>query len=87
MIMKVTPIEMSEHLEKRGGMLDFIETQAIKEERDAPWDGVEHPATYFDRVEQAVKQLERAKIVSDKKELLNQALFTFKQSENSNKRW
>ena len=31
-------------------------------------------------MEQAVKQLERAKIVSDKKELLNQALFTFKQS-------
>ena len=53
--MNVTLIEMLEHLERRGGTLDFIETQEIKEERDAPWDGVEHPVAYFDQVEQAVK--------------------------------
>ena len=75
-----TPIEMLEHLEKRGGTLDFIDTTEIKGERDAPWDGNEHVVTYFNRIEQAVKQLERAKIVTDKQELLNQALYTFKES-------
>ena len=60
------PIKMLEHLEKRGRTLDFIDTTEIKGERDAPWDGNEHVVTYFNRIEQAVKQLERAKIVTDK---------------------
>ena len=74
------PREMLEHLESRGGKMDFIDTNEIKQERDAPWDTNEHVVTYFNRVTQAVKQLERAKIRTDEIELLNQALYTFKQS-------
>ena len=60
--------------------MDFIDTNEIKQERDTPWDTNEHVVTYFNRVTQAVKQLERAKIRTDEIELLNQALYTFKQS-------
>ena len=76
-----TPRKIIEHLESRGGKMDFIDTNEIKQERDAPWDTNEHVVTYFNRVTQAVKQLERAKIRTDEIELLNQALYTFKQSE------
>ncbi len=40
-----TPIKILEHLEKRGGTLDFIDTMEIKKERDAPWNGNEHVVT------------------------------------------
>jgi len=77
----VTPIAMLEHLKKRGGgALDFIDTTENKGERDAPWDENEHVVTYFNQIKQAVKQLEREQIVTDKQELLNQALYTFKES-------
>lgn len=67
------------HLEKRGGTLDFAKTQEVKAERDALWDDVEHLVTYFDHVEQGVKQMERTLITIDTKELLNQTLYMFKQ--------
>ena len=67
-------IEMLEHLESRGGNLDFIDTNEIKQERNAPYDTNEYVVTYFNRVTQAIKQLERAKIKIDEIELLNQAL-------------
>ena len=75
-----TTIDMLKHLESRGGAMDYIDTKEIKKERDDPWDVNEHVVTYFNRVEQAVKQLDRAAITTDKKELLHQALYTFKES-------
>ena len=76
----VTVQAMIKHLEDRGGTLDYFETQEIKMKRDAPWDGEENVVTYFSRVEKARKQLERANIATSDNELINQALFTFKQS-------
>jgi len=74
------PIEMLARLESQGGKLDFIDTNEIKQECDAPWDINEHVVTHFNRITQAVKQLERAKIKTDEAELFNQAIYTFKQS-------
>ena len=76
----VTTLEMLKLLEKRGGTIDYIDTKEIKKERDDPWDVNEYVITYFNRVEQAVKQLDCAAIRTDKTELLHQALYTFKES-------
>jgi len=69
-----TPIKLLEHLESRGGMLNFIDTQEIKQERDILWDSNEHIVTYFNQVEQVVKLLDRANIALDETKLMNQAL-------------
>jgi len=76
----VTTLEMLKLLEKRGGTIDYIDTKEIKKERDDPWDVNEYVITYFNRVEQAVKQLDCTSIRTDKTELLHQALYTFKES-------
>ena len=78
--LNVTTLEMLKHLEKRGGKIVYIDTKEIKKERDDPWDVNEYVVTYFNRVEQAVKQLDRAAIRTVKTELLHQALYTFKDS-------
>ena len=54
----VTTLEMLKLLEKRGGTIDYIDTKEIKKERDDPWDVNEYVITYFNMVEQAVKQLD-----------------------------
>ena len=46
----VTSLAMLEHLEKRGGTLDYINTKEIKKERNDPWDVNKHVVTYFNRV-------------------------------------
>ena len=76
----MTMIDMLKHLELRGGAMDYVDTKEIKKERDDPWDVNKYVVTYFNRVEQAVKQLDHASIKTDKKELLQQALYTFKES-------
>ena len=65
---------MLDHLEKRGGALDYVNTNGIKKECDAPWDTTEHIVAYFNWVNNSVKQLDQANIASDKIELLRQAL-------------
>ena len=62
----VTTIDILKHLESRGGTMDYIDTKEIKKERYDPWDVNKHVVTYFNRVEQAVKQLDRAAIQTDK---------------------
>ena len=76
----VSIVDMIDHLKSRGGTLDYFEIQAIKSERDTPWDGNENVVTYFARVERCNKQLKRAKITPDETELMNQALYYFKES-------
>ena len=51
----VTSLAMLEHLEKRGGTLDYIDRKEIKKERDDPWDVNEHVVVSFHQVEHAVK--------------------------------
>ena len=77
---KVTCLEMLEHLEDRGGDVDYIDIQEMRKERDAPWNTNEHIVTYFSGVQGAVKRLKKAGVTSDEVELLANALFSIKQS-------
>ena len=76
----VTCLEMLEHLEDRGGDVDYIDIQEMRKERDAPWNTNEHIVTYFSSVQGAVKRLKKAGVTSDEVELLANALFSIKQS-------
>ena len=76
----VSIVDMLDHLEARGGKLDYFEIQAIKAELDAPWDGNENVVTYFSRIERCNRQLKRGKITPDETDLINQALYFFKES-------
>ena len=49
-------------------------------ERNVPWDTNKNVGTYFNRMEQAVKQLDWVCIMMEKIELLQQVPFTFKES-------
>ena len=77
---KVTCLEMLEHLEDRGGDVDYIDIQEMRKERDAPWNTNEHIVTYFSSVQGAVKRLKKAGVTSSEVELLANALFSIKQS-------
>jgi hypothetical protein len=57
--MNVTALDMIKHLQERSGGLDHKDVSAIAAERDAEWDVTETPAVYFNKVEKAIKQLER----------------------------
>ena len=76
----VTCLEMLEHLEDRGGDVDYIDIQEMRKERDAPWNTNEHIVTYFSDITGAVKRLKKAGVTSDEVELLANALFSIKQS-------
>lgn len=76
----VSILEMLEHLENRGGDIDYIDIQDMKKERDAPWNTNEHIVTYFSGVQRAVKRLTKAGVTSDEVELLANALYSIKQS-------
>ena len=62
----VTPLEILKHPEKRGGTMSYIDTKDIKKERDDPWDVNIHVVTFVNRVEHAVKILNRAAINTDR---------------------
>ena len=76
----VTILNMLEHLESRGGDIDYIDIQEMRKERDAPWNTNEHIVTYFSEVQRAVKRLKRAGVTSDEVELRANALFSIKTS-------
>ena len=71
--------EMLKHLEDRGGKIDYIDIQAMKKERDAPWDTNEHIVVYFTKVERVNKRLAK-QYKTDEKELLSNALYTIRES-------
>ena len=76
----VSILDMLEHLENRGGDIDYIDIQEMRKERDAPWNTNEHIVTYFSGVQRAVKRLTKAGVTSDEIELLANALYSIKQS-------
>ena len=73
-----TPQQMINHLRSRGGHLDFTDTRRLISERDSEWDTNEVPQVYFNRVEKAIKQLERAGIQSNLNERRDMALYYLK---------
>ena len=73
-----TPRQMIQHLLTRGGALDFADTKDLLAERDGEWDVTENPQIYFNRVEKAIKGLQRNGITSDLNERRDIALFHLK---------
>ncbi len=74
------PRQTIDHLEARGGALDFADTKTLLPERDAEWDVSKKPQKYFNRTKQAIKSLIRAGINSDLNERRDMALYYFKAS-------
>jgi len=73
-----TPRQMLDHLLDRGGALDFADTKELLAERDGEWNISENPQLYFNRVEKAMKGLQRNGIASDPNERRDIALFYLK---------
>jgi len=73
-----TPRQMMAHLLTRGGALDFADTKDLLAERDGEWNVTENPQIYFNRVEKAMKGLQRNGINSDLNERRDIALFQLK---------
>jgi hypothetical protein len=69
---------MLDHLLDRGGALDFADTKELLAERDGEWNISENPQLYFNRVEKAMKGLQRNGIASDSNERRDIALFYLK---------
>ncbi len=76
--LNLCPREMINHLQNRGGTLDFADTKTLLAERDGEWDASKIPQLYFNRVEKAMKGLTRAGINSDLNERQDMALYYFK---------
>jgi hypothetical protein len=55
--------------------MDFMDTKKLISEQDSEWDTNEVPQVYFNRVEKAIKQLERARIQSNLNECRDMALY------------
>ncbi len=71
---------MIAHLRNGGGALDFTDTRTLLNERDQEWDASEVPTIYFNRVQKAMQQLTRARIMSDLKEKTDIALYYLKKT-------
>jgi hypothetical protein len=71
---------MITHLRNLGGQLDFTDTKKLISDRDSEWDVNKVSQVYFNRVEKAIKQLERAGINSNLNERRDMALFYLKTS-------
>jgi hypothetical protein len=69
---------MLDHLQNRGGALNFADTKTLLAERDGEWDASEIPQLYFNRVEKAMKGLTQAGINSDLNERRDMALYYLK---------
>jgi hypothetical protein len=69
---------MLEHLLIRGETLDFADTKALITKRDNKWNVSKNPQLYFNRVEKAIKGLDRNGINSDLNEQRDIALYYLK---------
>jgi hypothetical protein len=76
--LNLSPKEMLDHLQNRGGALNFVDTKTLLAERDGEWDASEIPQLYFNKVEKAMKGLTQAGINSDLNERRDMALYYLK---------
>jgi hypothetical protein len=75
-----TPKQMITHLRNCGGQMDFRDTKKLILEQDSERDTDEVPQVYFNRVEKAIKQLERARIQLNLNKHRDTALYFLKAS-------
>ncbi len=76
--LNLSPREMINHLQNRGGTLNFADTKTLLAERDGEQDASKIQQLYFNRIEKAIKSLTQAGINSDPNERLDMALYYFK---------
>lgn len=76
--LNVTPFQMMTHLRTRWGALNFVDINALMAECDAGWNAAEVPTKYFNRIDKARRQLQRANVQIDERALMLKALKCFK---------
>ena len=77
---------MLTHLCTRWGTIDYVDiVTALLAECDAPWNAAEVPQKYFNCMDKAQKQLDRANVqVADARAMMAKALKSFKVAGNFN---
>jgi hypothetical protein len=80
-VLNQTPKQIIAHVCNRGGQLDFADTKKLITERDSEWDISEVTQVYFNRVEKAMQQLQRAGTTSDLNKRRDMVLYYLKATE------
>jgi hypothetical protein len=76
--LNVTPLQMLTHLRNRWGTMDYVDITTLLAECDTPWDAAEVPEKFFNRLDEARRQLARANIQVDERAIVAKALKSFK---------
>ena len=76
--LNVTPLQMLTHLCNRWGTMDYIDITALLAECDTPWNAAEVPEKYFNRLDEARRQLARLNVQIDERAIVAKALKSFK---------
>ena len=76
--LNVTPLQMLTHLRNRWGTMDYFDITALLAECDQPWSAAEVPEKYFNRMDEARRQLARSQVQVDERAMVAKALKSFK---------
>jgi hypothetical protein len=76
--LNVTPLQMLTHLRNRWGTMDYVDITALLAECDTPWNAAEVPEKYFNRLDEARRQLARSNVQVDERAIVAKALKSFK---------
>jgi hypothetical protein len=76
--LNVTPLQMLTHLRNRWGTMDYVDITALLAECDTPWNAAEVPEKYFNRLDEARRQLARLNVQIDERAIVAKALKSFK---------
>ena len=76
--LNVTPLQMLTHLRNRWGTMDYVNITALLAECDTPWNAAEVPEKYFNRLDEARRQLARLNVQIDERAIVAKALKSFK---------
>lgn len=76
--LNVTPLQMLTHLRNRWGTMDYVDITALLAECDQPWSAAEVPEKYFNRMDEARRQLARSQVQVDERAMVAKALKSFK---------
>ena len=76
--LNVTPLQMLTHLRNRWGTMDYVDITTLLAECDTLWDAAEVPEKFFNRLDEARRQLARANIQVDERAIVAKALKSFK---------
>jgi hypothetical protein len=75
--LNVTPLQMLT-LRNRWGTMDYVDITALLAGCDTPWNAAEVPEKYFNRMDEARRQLAHAQVQIDERAIVAKALKSFK---------